>query len=49
MASSESMIMMSTEELGINAGIDTLMALAKLPSITRVSPITLRFVFELDK
>jgi hypothetical protein len=49
MASSESMIMMPTEELGINAGIDTLMALAKLPSITRVTPITLRFVFELDK
>ena len=49
LATTDSMIMMQTEELGVNAGLDKLMELAKLPSITRVSPITLRFVFEMDK
>ncbi len=49
LASTESMVMMQTEELGVNAGIDKLMELAKLPSITRVSPISLRFVFEVNK
>lgn len=49
LATTDSMIMMQTEELGVNAGLDKLMELAKLPSITRVSPITLRFVFEIDK
>lgn len=49
LASTESMVMMQTEELGVNAGIDKLMELAKLPSITRVSPISLRFVFEVSK
>ena len=39
------MIMIGTEDLGINAGIDKLMELAKLPGITRVAPVTLRFVF----
>ena len=39
-------IMLSTEDLGINAGVDKLMELAKLPSITRVTPIAARMVFE---
>lgn len=42
------MIMLSIADMGLNDGIDTLMALAKLPSITRVSPVTLRLVFDLD-
>lgn len=39
-------IMLSTEDLGINAGIDKLMQLAKLPGITRVAPVSVRMVFE---
>ena len=39
-------IMVSTADLGIDPGIDQLMALAKLPSITRVTPVTIRMVFE---
>ncbi|EFL87471.1 YceI family protein [Ahrensia sp. R2A130] len=39
-------IMVSTEDLGINEGIDTLMKLAKLPGITRVTPVAVRMVFE---
>ena len=38
-------IMLSTEDLGINAGIDKLMTLAKLPGITRVTPVSVRMVF----
>jgi hypothetical protein len=40
------MIMLSTADLGFDAGIDTLMQLAKLPGITRVTPVTVRMVFE---
>ncbi len=47
LATTNDMIMLSTEELGINSGIDKLMELAKLPGITRVSPVTLRFMFEM--
>lgn len=39
-------IMLSTADLGIDAGIDKLMQLAKLPGITRVTPVTIRMVFE---
>lgn len=39
-------IMLSTADLGIDAGIDKLMGLAKLPGITRVSPVSIRMVFE---
>lgn len=39
-------IMLSTADLGIDAGIDKLMQLAKLPGITRVTPVTARVVFE---
>ena len=42
------MLFVSTEDLGISAGIDKLMELAKLPGITRTSPVTVRMVFNAD-
>lgn len=39
-------IFLSTEDAGITAGIDKLMELAKLPSITRTSPVTMRLIFD---
>jgi hypothetical protein len=39
-------IMLSTEDLGVNAGIDKLMELAKLPGITRITPVSVRMVLE---
>ncbi|WP_238840792.1 YceI family protein [Roseobacter cerasinus] len=39
-------ILLSTEDLGIDAGIDKLMELASLDGITRVSPVSIRMVFE---
>ena len=45
MVTTDKMIMIKAADLGINEGLDTLMGLAKLPSITRVSPVTLRLVF----
>ena len=46
MATTDEMIMLSMKEAGIDDGITKLMEVAKLPSITRVSPVTLRLVFE---
>ena len=46
--STNDMIFLTTEDLGIDAGIDTLMKLAKLPGITRATPVTMRMVFNLD-
>lgn len=40
------MIMISTADLGVTSGIDALQEVAKLPGITRVVPVTLRFVFQ---
>ncbi|MEQ8652492.1 MAG: cytochrome c family protein [Kiloniellales bacterium] len=40
------MIMISTADLGVSSGIDALQEVAKLPGITRVVPVTLRFVFQ---
>lgn len=48
MVTTDGMIMLSMADLGLDAGIDTLMELAKLPGITRVSPVTLRLVFDRD-
>lgn len=48
MAMSNDMVFVGTEELGVTAGIDKLMELAKLPGITRTSPVTLRLVFTSD-
>ena len=39
-------LMLSTADIGVNAGVDKLMELASLPGITRVSPATVRMVFE---
>lgn len=46
LVSTADFIMLSTADLGIDAGIDTLMELAKLPGITRVTPVSIRMVFE---
>jgi len=46
--STNDMLFVSAEDLGISAGIDKLMALAKLPGITRTSPVTVRMVFNMD-
>lgn len=48
MVSTNDMIMLSMADMGLSAGIDKLMELAKLPGITRVSPVTLRLVFDAD-
>ena len=48
MALSNDMVFVGTEELGVTAGIDKLMELAKLPGITRTAPVTLRLVFTSD-
>lgn len=39
-------IMLSTADLGIDGGIDTLKELASLSGITRVTPVAVRMVFE---
>jgi hypothetical protein len=46
LVSTADFIMLETEELGVNAGVDKLMELAKLPGITRVTPVSVRMVFE---
>lgn len=48
MALSNDMVFIGTEELGIDAGVDKLMEIAKLPGITRTAPVTLRLVFASD-
>jgi len=45
MVSTHSMMFVSTDELGIDAGIDKLMELASLPGITRSVPVTFRLMF----
>ena len=42
----DEMLMIGTETLGVTEGVDKLMELASLPSIGRVVPVTLRFIFE---
>lgn len=44
-AVSNDMIYLSTEELGIDAGIDMLKEIAGLEVITRATPVTIRLVF----
>jgi len=48
MVTTNDMLFVSAEDLGITPGIDKLMALAKLPGITRTSPVTVRLVFNSD-
>ena len=46
MGTTNDMVWVSTEELGIEAGIDTLKELAELSSISRAVPVTVRLVFD---
>lgn len=46
LVATDEMFMLSMEEAGLNDGIDALQKVAKLDGITRVSPVTLRLVFE---
>lgn len=46
MITSDEMIFVNVADLGVTAGIDKLMELAELPSITRVVPVTFRLVFD---
>lgn len=45
MVTTQSMMFISTEDLGIEAGIDKLQELASLDGITRTSPVTFRLMF----
>ena len=45
MVTTNDMVMLATDELGIDAGIDKLQELAGLDSITRVTPVSARFMF----
>lgn len=49
LVTTDGMIMLSTEDTGLDTGIDILQELAGLDSITRVSPVTMRLVFNADK
>ncbi|MFK7754149.1 MAG: YceI family protein [Sedimentitalea sp.] len=49
MVTTNDMIFLSMEEAGLNAGIDTLQALAKLSGITRTTPVTMRLMFTTDE
>lgn len=46
LVTTEDFLMISTEDLGIEGGIDTLMQLASLSGITRVTPVSVRMVFK---
>lgn len=46
MVTTNDMLFLATDELGIDAGIDKLQELAGLDSITRATPVTVRLVFE---
>lgn len=46
LVTTSNMIMLSTADLGVDEGIDKLKELASLSGITRVTPVTVRMVFE---
>lgn len=48
MVTTDGMIMLSTSDAGIDEGIDMLQELAGLDSITRVSPVTMRLIFDAE-
>lgn len=48
LVSTNDMVFISTEDAGVNAGVDKLMELAGLPGITRTVPVTARFMFRMD-
>ena len=45
LVTTDGILMLNTEEVGLTKAIDTLKELAGLDSITRVSPVTMRLVF----
>lgn len=49
LVSTNDMVFLGTEDAGINAGVDKLMELASLPSITRTVPVTARLIFNTDE
>ena len=48
LVTTNSMVFVDTEELGIDAGVDKLQELASLEDITRAVPVTMRFMFDRD-
>ncbi|WP_170384368.1 c-type cytochrome [Ruegeria atlantica] len=46
--STNDMVFISTEDAAVNTGVDKLMELANLPSITRTVPVTARLIFNMD-
>ncbi|WP_170336488.1 c-type cytochrome [Ruegeria arenilitoris] len=48
LVSTNDMVFISTEDAGVNAGVDKLMELADLPGITRTVPVTARLIFNMD-
>ncbi len=48
LVTTNSMLYVSTEEAGIDPGIDKLMQLADLPGITRTFPVTMRLIFDAE-
>jgi len=46
LVTTDGMIMLDLEEAGLSEGISTLQELASLDSITRVSPVTMRLIFD---
>ncbi|WP_299081506.1 c-type cytochrome [uncultured Ruegeria sp.] len=48
LVSTNDMVFLSTEDAGLNAGVDKLMELADLPGITRTVPVTARLIFTMD-
>lgn len=46
LVTSNGMLMLATDDIGVDGGIDMLQELAGLDAITRVTPVTLRLVFE---
>lgn len=49
LVSSDEMIMLSTEDFGLTAGVEELRKIAKLDSIAQVAPVSLRLVFARDE
>lgn len=48
MVTTDGMLMLATDELGIDPAIDQLQEIAGLDSITRVTPVAVRLVFDSD-
>lgn len=49
MVTTNDMVFLSTEDAGVNAGVDKLMELANLPGITRTVPVTARLIFNISE